>query len=176
MRTVAVPLVRRACVGDARAIALVHIASSDDVYAPLAAEWPADDPDERTARWARNLGEENRLVLVAADADRSVIGFVTGGPARRREPDAELEIYGIHVFPGDRGRGVGDALWNAACRDLRGLDLKAMYVDTLAELRVCSFYERRGGKVVERAVTDWYGAQRTHVTYRWALGVRSDAT
>ncbi len=173
--TVTDPVLRKAGVGDARAIARVHIASSDDTYAPLAAQWQTDDPDERTARWARSLGEENRLVVVAEGADGAVIGFATGGPARRKEPDAALEIYAIHVHPGSRSRGVGDALWNAACRDLRGSQLAALYVDTLAELRACSFYERHGGKVVERGATTFHGAQRTHVTYRWALGVRSDS-
>ncbi len=163
--------IRQASVGDARAIALVHIASSDDVYAPLAAEWRAVDPDERAARWARSLDEEHRFVLVAEDADGAVIGFVTGGPARRTEADAPLEIYAIHVLPAHRGRGAGDALWSAACRDLRGPELSALYVDTLAELRACSFYERHGGKVVERRVTTFHGAARTHVTYRWAHGV-----
>jgi ribosomal protein S18 acetylase RimI-like enzyme len=176
MQTVTEPILRKAGVGDARAIALVHVASSDDAYAPLAAEWQADDADERAARWVRSLGEGNRLVLVAEGADEAVIGFVNGGPARRREPDAAFEIYAIHVWPTHRGRGVGDALWNAACRDLRGSDLAAMYVDTLAELRACSFYERHGGRVVERGMTTFHGAQRTHVTYRWALGVRSDST
>jgi ribosomal protein S18 acetylase RimI-like enzyme len=175
MQTVTEPILRKAGVGDARAIALVHIASSDDVYAPLAGEWRAVDPDERAARWARSLGEENRLALVAEGADGTVIGFVSGGPARRQESDAEFEIYAIHVCPWHRGRGVGGAMWNAACRDLRGSRLAAMYVDTLAELRACSFYERHGGKVAERGVTTFHGAQRTHLTYRWASGLRSDS-
>jgi ribosomal protein S18 acetylase RimI-like enzyme len=168
-------VLRKAGVGDARAIARVHIASSEDAYAPLAGRWQAEDVEQRTARWAASLGEADRLVLVAEDADGVVIGFVTGGPARRREPGAELEIYAIHVSPAHRGRMVGDALWNEACRKLRGPELAALYVDTLAELRACSFYERRGGEVVERRATDFLGAGRTHVTYRWARGARSDS-
>jgi ribosomal protein S18 acetylase RimI-like enzyme len=169
-------VVRRAGVGDARGIALVHIASSDDAYAPLAGQWRAEGIEERTAKWAAGLGEPDRLVLVAEDAHGVVIGFVIGGPARRREPGAELEIYAIHVSPPHRGRKVGEALWNAACLELRGPGLVALYVDTLAELRACSFYERHGGEVVERRVTDFLGARRTHVTYRWARGARSDSS
>ena len=41
MHTVTEPALRKARVADARAIALVHIASSDDVYASLAASGEA---------------------------------------------------------------------------------------------------------------------------------------
>jgi hypothetical protein len=50
-----------------------------------------------------------------------------------------------------------------------------MYVDTLAELRVCSFYERHGGVAIARGDITFLGALRTHVAYRWARGVRSDS-
>jgi ribosomal protein S18 acetylase RimI-like enzyme len=167
-------VLRRARVGDAAAIASAHIASRDDAYAPLAAEWSADDTSARTKMWAKTLSDAKLLlVIVAEDANGAVIGFVEGGPARRQEPAAELEIYVIHVHPKHRGQGLGDALWVAACEELRGPKLASMYVDTLAELRSCSFYARHGGQVVERRVTDLHGAARTHVTYRWADGVSS---
>jgi hypothetical protein len=55
-------------------------------------------------------------------------------------------------------------------RALAPFILSASSVDTLAELRCCSFYERHGGEIVERRPTGFYGATRTHVTYRWAEG------
>jgi GNAT superfamily N-acetyltransferase len=167
-------VLRTAGIDDAAAIAAVHISSSDEAYAPLAAEWSGGDLVARTASWATTLAKDNReLVMVAEDTTGMVIGFVGGGRARRPEPAAEVEIYVIHVYPDHRGRGVGDALWRAACGKLRGSSLVATYVDTLAELRCCSFYARRGGVVVERRTTDFHGASRTHVTYRWAHGVPS---
>jgi ribosomal protein S18 acetylase RimI-like enzyme len=165
---------RGAGVEDAAAIAAVHIASSDDAYAPLAADWPGSDVGARTASWATTLAKDpSELVLVAEDPTGRVIGFVSGGRARRREPSAEMEIYVIHVRPEHRGRGVGGMLWDAACAEVRGPVLVAIYVDTLAELRCCSFYARRGGVVVEQRAMDFHGASRTHVTYRWAHGVPS---
>jgi ribosomal protein S18 acetylase RimI-like enzyme len=167
-------LLRSAGIDDAAAIAAVHVASSNDAYAPLAAEWPRGDVDARAARWATTLAKENhRLVMVAEGGSGTIIGFASGGPARRPEPAAEMEIYVIHVHPDHRGRGLGGALWDASCSDLRGSSLVATYVDTLAELRCCSFYARRGGVVVERRAADFHGASRTHVTYRWAHGVPS---
>jgi hypothetical protein len=49
-----------------------------------------------------------------------------------------------------------------------------MYVYTLAELACCSFYERHGGQLCERFPTDFHGAERTQVTYRWLSGVPSE--
>jgi ribosomal protein S18 acetylase RimI-like enzyme len=160
----------RADLVDAHAIALVHIASSDDSYAPLAAQWQSYDVKARAGTWEERLADERRHTLVAQDASGQVVGFVTGGAARRPEC-AELEIYAIHVLPDLRGRGVGTGLWNAACAALRGPALASLYVDTLAELRACSFYERHGGQIVERKGTVFHGAQRTHVSYRWGRGV-----
>ncbi len=166
------PSIRAARVDDAEAIASVHIASSDDAYAPLAAQWHPADAAARAAKWAKSIAEASPLplVIVADDARDGVIGFVSGGRARRVEPNAQLEIYVLHVLPAHRGRGVGDALWTAACRALRGSELTPIYVDTLAELRCCSFYERHGGVLVERKPIDFHGAARTHVTYRWPDG------
>jgi ribosomal protein S18 acetylase RimI-like enzyme len=166
------PIVRSARLEDAAAIASIHIASSDDAYAPLAAEWHPADPAKRAAVWAKTLAEAGAaLVLLAEDTDGTVIGFVSGGKARRTEPATELELHVIHVHPEHRGQGVGDALWSAACGEVRGSELTAMFVDTLAELRCCSFYERHGGELIERRPVSFQGAERTHVTYRWAHGV-----
>ncbi|HVH45245.1 MAG TPA: GNAT family N-acetyltransferase [Labilithrix sp.] len=168
------PVMRPARSDDAAAIASVHIASSDDAYAPLAGTWPQADHSARTALWAESLSGRT-FVLVAEDTDGAVIGFVSGGAARRPETAVELELYVIHVLPGHRNRGVGSALWRAACRDLRGVELAPMYLDTLAELACSSFYERHGGEVVERRPMDFHGAERTHVTYRWSQGASSEA-
>ena len=80
--------------GDAAGIAAVHIASSDEAYAPLAAEWSRANIEARTARWATILAKEGpELVMVAEDGTGGIIGFVGGGPARHPEPAAEVEIY-----------------------------------------------------------------------------------
>jgi ribosomal protein S18 acetylase RimI-like enzyme len=167
------PLVRRARTSDASAITNVHILSSEDAYAPLAAVWPAVDMVARTAFWTKTLSE-GAAVFVAEDADASVVGFGQGGPARRTMLGAEVEVWVLHVLPGCRGRGIGDALWAAICREARGPELLAMYVETLAELACCSFYERHGGAVGLQWLANFHGVARTHVAYVWPRGVASE--
>jgi GNAT superfamily N-acetyltransferase len=96
-----------------------------------------------------------------------IIGFVHAGRARRAEAGAATEVFVIHVLPAWRARGVGSALWSAACARVRGPVLSSMYVDTLEELACCSFYAAHGGQRTERRPIDFHGATRTHVTYVW---------
>jgi ribosomal protein S18 acetylase RimI-like enzyme len=86
----------------------------------------------------------------------------------------DVEVHVIHVLPAFRGRGIGDALWMAVCVEIRGPSLASMYVDTVAELACCAFYGSHGGELVERRPTNFHGAERTHVTYRWLRGAPSD--
>jgi len=165
--------IREARAADAEAITRVHVESSQDAYAPLAREWPAPDVPARVARWASSLAanalDPSRVDLVAT-VDDDVVGFIGAGTARRTDIEAELEVYVIHVLPGHRGRGLGSQLWAAACRRLRGEDLAAMYVETLAELRCCSFYEAHGGELSSRVPSTFHGGAATAVVYIWPKG------
>jgi GNAT superfamily N-acetyltransferase len=165
--------IRDAGAFDAEAIAHVHIESSQDSYAPLAREWPTPDVRDRIARWARSLEVsvgDPKLVDLVATLEGVVVGFIGGGPARRSDVGAELEVYVIHVLPKHRGKGFGGHLWSAACERLRGNALPTMYVETLAELRCCSFYEAHGGVVASRAPRTSHGGLVTGLVYIWPAG------
>ncbi|MEQ1571408.1 MAG: GNAT family N-acetyltransferase [Myxococcota bacterium] len=163
-----IAVVRPASVLDAESIARVHLSSSDEAYSPLAGRWPTVSVDERRASWEKWLGEGARVFV--AEADGAVVGFASGGGARRLDLGADVELTVIHVRPENRGQGVGAALWNATCDDIRGPELKSMIVRTLAALRVNAFYQRNGGIEVARESKDFYGARRDEVTYRWGRG------
>jgi hypothetical protein len=64
------PTVRVAVRDDVAAIAEVQIASSNDAYAPLAAQWSPMDRDQRAATWAKSIAEARHcsVVLVAEGA------------------------------------------------------------------------------------------------------------
>lgn len=168
--------VREANVSDAAAIARVHVASSEDAYAPLAKEWNAPEAAERARMWAGWLtsaqSDPSRIDLVAVE-DSEVVAFVTAGPSRRDDVSADVEVYVIHVLPTQRGRGVGGRLWTEACARSRGESLRSVYVETFAELRCCSFYEARGGETTMRARGKFNGGDVTRVVYLWRAGKAS---
>ena len=161
---------------DASAVARVHIESSDEAYRPLAREWNPPTLEKRTQDWVAYIKSAEGKPLAAylvAEVDDEVVGFIAGGRAREDETDAEVEIFVIHVRPRWRGKGVGGKLWDAICPRLRGAQLRSLCVSTFAELRCCSFYEARGGKIALRNSTTFHGGDVTDVAYVWPQGVAS---
>lgn len=171
------PHIRSAQVADARSIARVHIASSEEAYRRLAGAWKVLDEAELARKWEGWLTaaqDDPMRVEMVAEVDGDVVGFATAGPARRDDLEANLELYVIHVLPSHRGRGVGGRLWSAICGEVRGAELKSFYVATFAELRCCSFYEARGGELVERELGHYQGGEVTKLVYRWPQGRSND--
>lgn len=169
--------IREARASDAKAIAYVHIESSRHAYAPLAKEWPTPDWEARRTQWASLLvasQTDTKRADFVAELNEGVVAFIDAGPARRKDVGAEVEIYVIHVLPEHRGKGLGSELWRAATKRLRGESLRAMYVNTLAELRCCAFYEARGGKVASRSPRVFHGGAVTDVVYLWPTGSSSE--
>jgi ribosomal protein S18 acetylase RimI-like enzyme len=169
--------IRAAGPSDAEGIASVHIRSSADAYAPLARDWPAQDLDDRAARWRESLDPGNRdrqQIDLVATTHLGVVAFLGAGAARRTDIEAEVEVYVIHVLPEHRGRGIGSRLWREACVQLRGPELAAMYVETIAELRCCSFYRAHGGSVICSAPGELHGGQVTEVVFVWPKGTPSE--
>ena len=162
-------VIRYARQSDTEGIARVHIASSEDSLAPLAREWPASDLDRRIERWIASLQAADRLDLVATVADQ-VVGFIGGGPPRQQDIPGSVEIYVVHVLPAHRGAGIGSQLWDLACTTLRGPAHAPLYLETLAELPCCTFYEARGGEALTRAAGTFHGGAVTHVAYYWPAG------
>jgi ribosomal protein S18 acetylase RimI-like enzyme len=162
-------VIRRAGPSDAEGIARVHIASADDSLASLAREWPASDLVRRTEQWAVSLQAAGRIDMVATVADR-VVGFIGGGPPRRQDVPADVEIYVVHVLPNHRGSGIGGQLWDLACTTLRGAAHAPLYLETLAELPCCAFYDARGGQVLTRSAGTFFGGVVTHLAYYWPAG------
>jgi ribosomal protein S18 acetylase RimI-like enzyme len=173
MRTLSVDgaVIRRARPSDAEGIARVHIASADDSLAALARQWPASDLVRRTEQWVKSLQAADRVDMVATVADQ-VVGFIGGGPPRQQDIPGGVEIYVVHVLPAQRGAGIGGQLWDVACTTLRGPALAPLYLETLAELPCCTFYDARGGEVLTRTPGTFFGGAVTHVAYFWPAGKR----
>lgn len=116
-----------------------------------------------------SLQAADRLNMVATVADQ-VVGFIGGGPPRRQDLPGGVEIYVVHVLPTHRRTGIGGQLWELACTALRGPAHAPLYLETLAELPCCTFYDARGGEVLTRTAGTFHGGAVTHLTYYWPAG------
>jgi len=127
------PLVRRATASDAPRLAQL----SGELGYPVAA-------DTIAARLARLLGRPGDVVLVA-EADGEVVGWVHGSEQDLLESATRCELLGLVVDARHRARGVGRRLvaavesWAAG----RGLELVSVR-SNISRAESHPFYERLG--------------------------------
>lgn len=164
-----VSLVRPAELGDAPAIARVHVATWRSAYRGLL-------PDEFLAslsethyeeRWRRTLDDSAGRVYVAENFD-GVVGFASGGPERAGEEGHAGELYAIYVMEDAQGRGHGRRLVQAVVGGLREIGLHDMIVWVLRDNAAArAFYERLGGVYVRSQPITIGSALLQEVSYGW---------
>ena len=164
--------VRRAEVGDADAIAVVHVNAWRETYAGL---MPARYLDSlsvaaRTEAWRAGLGQRGRVhpVFVGLDAAGNLLGFGLYGPPRATPPAYASEFYAVNVLRRGQGLGLGRALMAAMAGAMldSGSRSAALWV-VRDNLRARQFYERLGGRWVGAAVDEIGGAKLTEMAYGW---------
>jgi ribosomal protein S18 acetylase RimI-like enzyme len=114
------PLIRDAAFEDAEAIARVHVDSWRGAYRDYL---PADllaslSVERRKPLWEETVANPDMSVRVA-EVGGEIVGFVSVGPSRAEEGNAEL--YAIYIEPELFGTGVGRALMDAALQRMREL-------------------------------------------------------
>jgi len=114
--------VRVAWADDAAAIARVQLRAWPELYGgivpPEAIPSGPEAEEAAAAAWAQSLqkpGDARNRVLVALERNR-VVGFAITGPASDpdRDPVADAELRELTVEPGERGKGHGSRLLQAA--------------------------------------------------------------
>lgn len=151
-------IVRCASASDATSIAAIHCSSWRDAYAnvldPAFLVGPIDH--DRRALWSArfNTPDERQAVFVAAAPTETLSGFIC--VYRDLDPQWGSLIDNLHVLPELRGKGIGEHLMRAAACSInsevytRGIHLWVFDANK-AGLR---FYQRLGGEVVERSVSE----------------------
>jgi L-amino acid N-acyltransferase YncA len=155
---------------DAAAIARVHGASWRTTYAGII---PDDyiakfTNDARDRSWRAILGDAARrdLVCVAKNEEGTVIGFVSGGPARGSK-DFTGELYAIYLLNGFQRRGIGRRLAAALARRLLRAGHSSMLVWVLVDNSARHFYAALGGVVVSDKPAEISGTDLTEIAYGW---------
>ncbi|MGH7763682.1 MAG: GNAT family N-acetyltransferase [Candidatus Dormibacteraceae bacterium] len=140
-------MVRQAGLGDAAAIARVHVLTWRTTYRGLL-------PDEFLAslseahyadRWIRGIADASTRVFVAEEKT-GVVGFASAGRERAGEDGYEGELYALYVDDAAQRRGHGRELVRAVAGGLRELGLRDMIVWVHRDNSAArTFYERMGG-------------------------------
>ena len=164
-------MVRDARVEDAGAIARVRTRGWQAGYAHVfpadaLAGMPADGGSDFWASWLAN--PQPRSAILVAEAQDSVVGFVSVGPAREEDVG---ELYAIYVDPGHWGTGLGRGLIQEAEKRLADADFSEAILWVLDDNpRARRFYEAAGWHADGGSKQDTFlGTDVTEVRYRKKL-------
>jgi predicted N-acetyltransferase YhbS len=125
--------VRRASVGDAGDLAVVHVDSWRAAYRDVVPRSVLDElsVDGRVDAWARQLADDgDRIWTTVAEVESGVVGFCRLA-APSRDADAEPrtgEIAALYVAPGIWRRGVGRELIRSGLDELGGVGYEEVTV------------------------------------------------
>ncbi len=136
--------IRRARLGDAAAIAEVHVRTWQSAYEHVfgAEQLATLDLTARTRRWEGWLGEGENA-FVAEDAGGRVVAFAWVGASGN--VDGEGELYAIYALPEAWGSSAGSELMRAAFAALREAGFAEAILWVLEDNpRARRFYEREG--------------------------------
>jgi ribosomal protein S18 acetylase RimI-like enzyme len=143
-------LIRPARAEDAADIALVHVESWQAAYRGLLPQDYLDalDPAQRSEVWHQRLSQPgDRSHVLVAETDAGVSGFVSIGPSRDNDADAQRtgEVFAIYVHPDAWGTGAGRALMAATVEQLATSEFRdatLWVLDTNSRAR--RFYAKAG--------------------------------
>jgi ribosomal protein S18 acetylase RimI-like enzyme len=144
-------MIRRATPEDAAAVARVHIESWRSTYRGLVPEEVLErlDLKERTALWQGILeAHDPQATFVATDAEKTIVGFINGGPERAHDPVYTGEVYALYLLESQQKLGYGRGLFLTLARELQEQGHTAMLLWVLVSNPARRFYEAMGGQVL----------------------------
>lgn len=167
--------IRQAHADDAGAIAEVHVETWRDAYAGILPDTYLLDMSatRHAALWARLLRQPrlSELVLVAEDPTAGVVGFVSGGRARKsglpRRSPYDAELYTLYVAPDHQGSGLGGGLLRRAFAGLAERGHAAAVVWVLEANPARFFYQAMGGHIVAERTERFAGTTLGELAYGW---------
>jgi GNAT superfamily N-acetyltransferase len=136
---------RRGRIDDAEAIARIHVEAYEKSLGEVVSREVLDRAASgRHPMWVALLSQPPMGQAVFVHEDDKVIGFISAGPSRERDPAAG-EVYALFVYSSRWGSGIGDALLKCGLDHLRSLELTDARLWVLDKNdRARTFYEKRG--------------------------------
>lgn len=163
-------LVREASAGDGAAIARVHVDGWRTAYAGIMPEeyLEAKSVDRHREMWEKIIAGGRDLVMVA-EKDGAVRGFISGGKGRDELAAYDSEVYAVYVDRELRGLGAGQALMRAFFERQAAAGARSCALWVLEANPSRRFYEKFGGTLLGfRKPQVFGGRQLVEVAYSWA--------
>lgn len=154
---------------DCPALGRIQIDSYRSAYAPSFPPGYFDDMtyEEQEADWREWLRAHPDDVLLVAEAEGEVWGYVLARARHDIYPGYDAEVLALHVRVAYRSRGAGSALLHAAMEALRSRGCRSVMLWTLRDHAARQWYERLDGRLIGEKTDDVDGWPVTEVAYGW---------
>ncbi|WP_281863413.1 GNAT family N-acetyltransferase [Planomicrobium okeanokoites] len=160
--------IRKATLADAKGIARVHVDSWRTTYRNIVPNTYLNQLsyEAREQLWKENLKTNNNFV--AENDGGEIIGFADGGKERTgKYAKLKGELYSIYILPHHQGKGIGRSLMKRVVEHLEESGHNSMLVWVLEENPSRGFYEKMGGKKVDRKTLTISGKVLNEIAYGW---------
>ena len=166
------PVVRRAQVDDALAMARVHVDTWRTTYVGIVRdEHLANLSYERCQEgWIEHLSNPRREThaFVAEARAGHIVGIASGGPLRDAWAGFDGELYVLYVLKPFQRMGYGRLLLARVAQDLVSRGYHSLVVWVLKDNPACRFYERLAGRPVAEKGDEIGGSRLVDVAYVWS--------
>ena len=165
--------IREASLGDAAAIAQVHVDSWRSTYRGIIPDTILAELsyEQRERQWEETVGdtEQREFVYVAENPATGIIGFASGGAALDKSDQLyKGELFSIYIQDAYQHQGLGRRLFLRVVERLIQMKLTSMLIWVLAENPARGFYETLGGRFVKTGSFEIGGKKIEQVAYGWA--------
>jgi GNAT superfamily N-acetyltransferase len=160
---------RQASVADCTEVAKVHVRSWKESFAGLVPETVMEriTVEKRTEVFEQRFQSDAYRMYVAEAGDRGVIGFADCGDPREKIDDFEAELYAIFMLPEFQGSGVGSRLFSFCAKALAERGKSSFYLFAFENSPYRSFYDRMGGRLIQKKPVKIEGTTFDAVIYGW---------
>lgn len=167
-------LIRRGLPGDEAELASCHTHAWQQSYRGLV---PNEILDSRPLSfrprmlWWRSVvsGKTPAAVFVAESAQHGIVGFCAVEPARDESHRGKGEIGAIYCLNEYKGKGIGAALFRAACGHLKTQGFPSVYLWVLKNNPTINFYRKMGGTQMLEEKTIDLGGPLSEIGFEWRL-------
>lgn len=164
--------IRLAEVGDAGAIASVHVTAWRESYRGVIPEAILNHQsvEAREIFWRGHLGQPSRGGWVLQQEGGGIVGFGDCGPNHDPTLEAESEINSLYLLQSAQGQGGGRRLFATMLDALSGGGYASAGLWVARDNdKACGFYGHMGGRIVGERVQDRRSFQLPVIAYRWDL-------
>lgn len=164
--------IRHANEQDAAGIANVHVNSWKTTYKGIVENRFLENLSaaDRVESWRRKLANmpEDEQLLVIADEDGKVYGFMSYGTEREQKISDEGELYAIYLLKEIQGMGWGRELFARLKEFLQKNGYRSLLVWVLEGNSAEHFYKHMGGQERRRKEIVIGGKTHTEVALLWS--------